>query len=96
MPDLIRHPEYTETTGFWPSPEWRFIEILTFVTSPSLFPDQTGRFFGQRPHVYETTVISGLLTSIGKTFREALISKEPTKFVVKISVNSRCNRVYQK
>jgi hypothetical protein len=40
--------------------------------------------------------ISGLLTSIGKTSREALISKEPTKFVVKISVNSRCNRVYQK
>jgi len=39
--------------------------------------------------------ISGLLTSIGKTSREALISKEPTKFVVKISVNSRCNRVYQ-
>jgi hypothetical protein len=41
-------------------------------------------------------VISGLLTSIGKTSREALISKEPTKFVVKISVNSRCNRFYQK
>jgi hypothetical protein len=41
-------------------------------------------------------IISGLLTSIGKTSREALISKEPTKFVVKISVNSRCNRVYQK
>jgi len=39
--------------------------------------------------------ISGLLISIGKTSREALISKEPTKFVVKISVNSRCNRVYQ-
>jgi hypothetical protein len=34
--------------------------------------------------------------SIGKTSREALISKEPTKFVMKISVNSRCNRVYQK
>jgi hypothetical protein len=28
-------------------------------------------------------VISGLLTPIGKTSREALISKEPTKFVVK-------------
>jgi len=40
--------------------------------------------------------ISGHLTSIGKTFREALISKESTKYVVKISVNSRCNRVYQK
>jgi len=41
-------------------------------------------------------LISGLLTSIGKTSREALISKEPTKLVVKISVNSRCNRFYQK
>jgi hypothetical protein len=41
-------------------------------------------------------IISGLLTSIGKDSREALISKESTKFVVKISVNSRCNRVYQK
>jgi hypothetical protein len=41
-------------------------------------------------------IISGLLTSIGKTSREALISEDPTKFVVKISVNSRCNRVYQK
>jgi hypothetical protein len=40
--------------------------------------------------------ISGLLTSIGKTSRETLISKEATKFVVKISVNSGCNRVYQK
>ena len=39
--------------------------------------------------------ISGFLTSIGKTSREALISKEPTKFVIKISVNSKCNRVYQ-
>jgi hypothetical protein len=42
------------------------------------------------------TLISGLLTPIGKTSREALISKEPTKFVVKICVNSRCNRFYQK
>jgi len=41
-------------------------------------------------------LISGLLTPFGKTSREALISKEPTKFVVKISVNSRCNRFYQK
>jgi len=41
------------------------------------------------------TIISGLLTPIGKTSREALISKEPTKFVVKICVNSRCNRFYQ-
>jgi hypothetical protein len=35
------------------------------------------------------TTVSGLLTSIGKNSREALISKEPTKFVVKISVNLR-------
>jgi len=46
--------------------------------------------------VIVTLQISGLLISIGKTSREALISKEPTKFVVKISVNPRCNRVYQK
>jgi hypothetical protein len=32
---------------------------------------------------------------IGKTSPEALISKEPTKFVVKIFVNSRCNRFFQ-
>jgi hypothetical protein len=32
-----------------------------------------------------------LLTSFGKTYREATISKEPTKFTVKISVNSMCN-----
>jgi hypothetical protein len=40
--------------------------------------------------------ISGLLTPNGKTSLEALISKEPTKFVVKISVNSKCNSFYQK
>jgi hypothetical protein len=40
--------------------------------------------------------ISGLLTSIGKTSMEDLICKEPTKFVAKICVNSKCNRVYQK
>jgi hypothetical protein len=34
-------------------------------------------------------LISGLLTPIGKTSREALISKEATKFVVKICVNLR-------
>jgi hypothetical protein len=34
-------------------------------------------------------LISGLLISIGKTSREALISKEATKFVAKISVNLR-------
>jgi hypothetical protein len=34
-------------------------------------------------------VISGLLASVGKISREALISKEPIKFEVKISVNSR-------
>jgi hypothetical protein len=33
--------------------------------------------------------ISGLLTPIGKTSRETLISKEPKKFTVKIWVNSR-------
>jgi hypothetical protein len=43
-----------------------------------------------------TLAISGLLTTIGKTSREALISKEPTKFVAKFSVNSRCNKIYQK
>ena len=48
------------------------------------------------PELYFPIPISGLLTSIGKTSREALISLEPTKFVVKISVNSRCNRIYQK
>jgi hypothetical protein len=31
----------------------------------------------------------GLLTPIGKTSREALISKEPTKFAEKISLNLR-------
>jgi hypothetical protein len=41
-------------------------------------------------------VISGLLTPIGKTSRKALISKEPTKFAVKICVISRCNRFYKK
>jgi hypothetical protein len=39
--------------------------------------------------------ISGLLTSIGKTSREALISKETTKFVAKKCVNSGCNKIYQ-
>jgi len=32
----------------------------------------------------------------GKTSQEAMISKEPTKFLVKISVTSRCNKYYQK
>jgi hypothetical protein len=41
-------------------------------------------------------LISELLTSVGNTSREALISKEPTKIVEKLSVNSRCNRVYKK
>jgi hypothetical protein len=40
--------------------------------------------------------ISGRLTSVGKTSREALISKEPTKIVEKLIVNSRCNRIYNK
>ena len=39
--------------------------------------------------------ISGLLTSFGKNFLEALISKEPTKIVDKLSVNSRCNSIYK-
>jgi hypothetical protein len=42
-----------------------------------------------------SAVISGLLTPIGQTSRDALISKEPTKFVAKIYVNSRSNRFYQ-
>jgi hypothetical protein len=41
------------------------------------------------------SVISGLLTPIGKTSREVLISKEPTKFVEKICVHLRCNKFYQ-
>jgi hypothetical protein len=41
------------------------------------------------------STISGLLTPIGKTSREALIYREPTKIVVKTCVNSRCNRFYQ-
>jgi hypothetical protein len=41
------------------------------------------------------SLISGLLTPIGKTSLIALISKKPTKVVVKICVNSRCNRFYQ-
>ena len=44
--------------------------------------------------MYETltchrSIISGLLTSVGKAYREALILKEPTKIVEKLSVNSR-------
>ena len=39
--------------------------------------------------------ISGLLTSVGKASREALILKKPTKIVEKLSVNSRCNRIYK-
>jgi hypothetical protein len=48
MPDLIRYPESAEVTGFRPSPEGRFKDILTFTTSSSFFLDQTGRFSGQR------------------------------------------------
>ena len=33
MPDLIRHPEVIEFTGFRLSPEWRFQEILDFLRS---------------------------------------------------------------
>jgi hypothetical protein len=39
--------------------------------------------------------ISGLLTSVGKTSREALILKEPTEIVDKLSVNSRCNTIFK-
>jgi hypothetical protein len=41
-------------------------------------------------------IVSGLLTPIGKTSPQAMISKEPTKFVVKISLDSRYNKFYQK
>jgi hypothetical protein len=37
--------------------------------------------------------ISALLTSIGKTSSEALIPKESTKIVEKLSLNSSCNRI---
>jgi hypothetical protein len=40
--------------------------------------------------------ISGRLTSVRKTYREVLMSEEPSKIGAKISVNSRCIRVYQK
>jgi len=40
--------------------------------------------------------ISGLLTSYRKNSREAPISKEPTKIVEKLSVNSRCNSISKK
>jgi len=40
--------------------------------------------------------MSGLLTSVGKTSREALISKEPTIILDKLSVNSRYNSIYKK
>jgi len=39
--------------------------------------------------------ISRLLTPVGKTSWEALISEEPTKIVEKLSVNSRGNRIYK-
>ena len=42
------------------------------------------------------SLISGLLTSIGKTFLEALVYKGPRKLAAKICVNSRCNKFYQK
>jgi len=42
------------------------------------------------------SIISGLLTSVGETSREALMSKEPTIIVEKLSVNSRCNNIYKK
>jgi len=40
-------------------------------------------------------LISGLLTSVGKASREALLLKESTKIVENLSVNSRCNSIYK-
>ena len=40
--------------------------------------------------------ISGLLILVGKTSWEAMIQKEPTKIVEKLSLNSRCNRINKK
>jgi len=31
MPDLIRHPEHIENTGFRPPPEWHQIGIFDFL-----------------------------------------------------------------
>jgi hypothetical protein len=42
----------------------------------------------------ESALISGLLASTEITSLKALVYKEPTKFVAKICVNSKCNRVY--
>jgi hypothetical protein len=44
--------------------------------------------------MYETltchrSIIPGLLTSDGKAYRQALVIKEPLKFVEKLSVNLR-------
>jgi hypothetical protein len=41
-------------------------------------------------------LISGLLTSFGKNSQESLISKESTKIVEQLRVNSRCNSIYKK
>jgi len=44
--------------------------------------------YGSLTYIISTrTTISGLLTSVGKTSREVLISKEPTIIVEKLSVN---------
>ncbi len=42
----------------------------------------------QFSHYEQSELNSGLLTLVGNTSRDILISKDPTKFVVKISVNS--------
>ena len=42
------------------------------------------------------SLISGHLTSFEKNSREALISKEPSIIVEKLSVNSRCSSIYKK
>ena len=39
--------------------------------------------------------ISVLLTSVGKTSREAMTIKKPAKIVEKLSVNSKCNCIYK-
>jgi hypothetical protein len=44
----------------------------------------------------ELITISGLLTSVGKASREALILKESTKILENLSVNSRCKSINKK
>jgi len=39
MPDLIRHPEHIENTGFRPLPEWRQIGIFDFLRDHHYFEE---------------------------------------------------------